>query len=244
MRPLGLELGAQARPISTSHASSTRAHPLSVGRALRKALRDFYDHSWRLVVLNSALSVFALALLVATQFLPLTLALVLLAVALGPPAIALMHCAVTVIETDDLALADFARGLRLHWRRGLALGSLTAAFLVMTAIAFVFYAGETVLGWSLAILVLYLTGLFGVFQLSLWPLSVTERELPLRRVLRDAALVSARRPGATVGLGAALLLVNLVGVAAAVLPFLTMTIAYSFLAAAHFVLPRSSTREA
>jgi MFS family permease len=244
MRPLGLDLGARAGAVSTVEAASTRAHPPSVARALRKALRDFYDHSWRLAVLNSALSVCALAVLMATQFLPLTLALVLLAVALGPPAIALMHCAVTLIETDDLELADFARGLRLHWRRGLALGSLAAAFLVMTAIAFVFYAGETVLGWSLAILVLYLTGLFGVFQLSLWPLSVVERELPLRRVLRNAALVAARRPGATVGLGVALLLVNVVGVAAAVLPFLTMTIAYSFLAAAHFVLPQSSTREA
>ena len=45
-----------------------------------------------------------------------------------------------------------------------------------------------------------------------------------------------RRPGATVALGIALLVVNALGVLAAVLPFLTMTIAYSALAAARFVI--------
>jgi hypothetical protein len=34
-----------------------------------------------------------------------------------------------------------------------------------------------------------------------------------------------------------LLLVNLAGVAAAVMPFLTITVAYSFVAVAHFVVP-------
>ena len=243
MRDLRLEVGSGAAPIPVS-PTLVEGPPVSVRQALRKALRDFYEHSWRLVLLNSTLSVLALAFLTATQFLPLMLALALLVVALGPPAIALMHCAVTAVQTEDVALADFARGLRLHWRRGLTLGALLAAFFVMTVIAVAFYAGEGVLAWSLAILVLYLTGLFAVFQLALWPLAVFEHEHPLRTVLRNAALVAARRPGASVGLAAALLLVNLLGIAAAVLPFLTMTIAYSFLAAAHFVVPRSSTKEA
>jgi hypothetical protein len=39
-------------------------------------------------------------------------------------------------------------------------------------------------------------------------------------------------------LGFALLLVNAAGIAAAVMPFLTLTVAYTFLATAHFVLPR------
>jgi hypothetical protein len=34
------------------------------------------------------------------------------------------------------------------------------------------------------------------------------------------------------------------GLVAAVMPFLTLTIAYSFLASAHFALPRSVLREA
>ena len=43
--------------------------------------------------------------------------------------------------------------------------------------------------------------------------------------------------GATLVLGLALLLVNLAGIAAAIMPFLTLTVAYTFLADAHFVLP-------
>jgi hypothetical protein len=46
-----------------------------------------------------------------------------------------------------------------------------------------------------------------------------------------------RRPRAAFGLAFALTLVNLAGLAAALMPFLTLTIAYSFLAAAHFALP-------
>jgi hypothetical protein len=55
--------------------------------------------------------------------------------------------------------------------------------------------------------------------------------------------VLLRRPAATTGLGVALLAVNLVGLVAAVLPFLTMTIAYSALAAARFTLPLGPLEE-
>jgi hypothetical protein len=48
---------------------------------------------------------------------------------------------------------------------------------------------------------------------------------------------------AATGLALALLLVNLAGLAAAVLPFLTMTIAYSALAAARFALPPTPLTE-
>ena len=49
-------------------------------------------------------------------------------------------------------------------------------------------------------------------------------------------MLAARRPGSAFRLGLALLLVNLAGIAAAVMPFLTITIAYSFVAVAHFAL--------
>ena len=61
---------------------------------------------------------------------------------------------------------------------------------------------------------------------------------------RDAALVLARRPFGFLGLAVTLLLVNVIGVAAAILPFLTLTIAYSFLVSAHFALPKNPAREA
>ena len=58
-----------------------------------------------------------------------------------------------------------------------------------------------------------------------------------RLTTAGAAALAARRPGATLVIGLALLLVNLAGIAAAVMPFLTITLAYSFVAVAHFVLP-------
>jgi Na+-driven multidrug efflux pump len=74
-------------------------------------------------------------------------------------------------------------------------------------------------------------------------LAIFEDTRPLRDVVRDAVLVVGRRPWGFAGLALALLLVNAIGVAAAILPFLTLTIAYSFLASAHFALPKNPARE-
>ena len=51
------------------------------------------------------------------------------------------------------------------------------------------------------------------------------------------------RPLATIGFTLALLVVNALGFAAGVLPLLTLTVSYSFLATAHFALPPSPLRE-
>jgi hypothetical protein len=214
---------------------------MTVGDSLRAALRDFYDQSWRLLVLNTALSTAAIAIAWAALYTPLALALVIV---LGPLAAALMHCAVTLVREDDLRLRDAVVGVGLHWRRGLALGLLgiVAAGLTVTAISF--YASAGTFAWPLAMLVLYLALLFAVYQLPLWPLAVFERDRPFKRVLADAAIALIRRPAASVGLAVTLMLVNLAGIAAAVIPFLTLTIAYSFLAAAHFALPRELAPEA
>jgi hypothetical protein len=56
----------------------------------------------------------------------------------------------------------------------------------------------------------------------------------------DAGRTVVARPVQAVVLGLALALVNLAGIAAAIMPFLTLTIAYTFLAAAHFALPPTS----
>jgi hypothetical protein len=213
----------------------------TVGRALRKAVRGFYDHSLRLVLLNTILSAVAVTILVLATY---STAAVLLLVVLGPLAAALMHCAVTIVRNDDLELADAIAGLRLHWRRGLVLGALAMAFVCLTAIAIGFYAGQGAFAWPAAVLTLYLAGLAGVLQLALWPLAVLECGRPLRAVLREAALTVVRRPLAFTGLAVALLVVNMIGLAAAVLPLLTMTIAYSFLAAAYFTLPPNAAQEA
>jgi hypothetical protein len=211
-----------------------------MGDALRSALRDFYHQSWRLLVLNASLSLAVLTILVAALYAPT--ALVLLAL-VGPLAAALMHCAVTLAQTEDLRLGEAVTGIRLHWRVGAVLGTVNMGAVLVAFVAFRFYAGAGAWAWPLAVLVVYLLALFVLLQIALWPLAVYERGRPFTAVVRDAALAVLRRPLGFAGLALALLVLNAVGAAAALLPLLTLTVAYSFLAAAHYALPRSPLRE-
>jgi hypothetical protein len=210
-----------------------------VGQALRHAARDFYEHSWRLVLLNSTLSLALLPLVVLSLWTPL--AIVVAAAVAGPLAMALMHCAVTLAATEELRLSWAVSGLRLHWRRGLALGTTTAVVGAAGCVALVTYGHSGY--WPLTVLVLYVLGGFGVLQLCLWPLAALERSTPLLRVARGAVEVFLRRPLQTLALALALLVLNVLGAVAALMPLLTLTIAYSFLAAAHYVLPRNPFTE-
>ena len=135
-------------------------------------------------------------------------------------------------------------GLRWHWRRGIALGLLFTAAILFGALAVPFYARAGTWAWPFAALSVYVLLLFCCFQLALWPVAVYERERPFGAVVRDAMLVALRRPLGFVALGVLLLLVNAIGLVAAIIPFLTMTVAYSFLVSAHFALPKNPAREA
>lgn len=192
-------------------------------------------------MLNTALW-FVVALVVLVGILvPPALLLVL---GIGPLLAALMHCAVTLAQTEDLKLADATEGLRLHWRRGLALFALVAGSAVVIATAVLSYAQLGGLGRVAAALAIYAAAFFGVYQVALWPLAIYERERALRGVLGDAFLAVFRRPLGFFALATVLLLVNAAGAAAALVPLLTVTVAYSFLAAAHYTLPVNPARRA
>jgi hypothetical protein len=201
--------------------------------ALGLALGDFFRNSWRLVPVNAALGVVLVFSVVAAVAVH---ALLVLAVLAGPLAIALAHCSVTLVRTGNLELADAWIGLRLHWRRGLELGAAGLALVVLGVLAVHFYTRSSA-GWPFAFLTLYLVVLVGIYLVLLATLAVAHPDRSLRVVSRDAATAGMQRPCATLLLGLALLLVNLAGIAAAVMPFLTLTVAYSFLAVAHFVVP-------
>jgi hypothetical protein len=209
---------------------------MNAGAALRLACGDLYRNSWRLIPVNAAIGVvlvFSALAAVAVH------ALLVLAVLAGPLVVALAHSSVTLVRTGNLVLADAWEGLRLYWRRGLALGAAALALGVLAALAVHFYTRSTV-GWPLAFITLYLVVLLGIYAAVLTTVAVAEPALPLKAAARSAAALAAQRPGATLVIGLALLLVNLAGVAAAVMPFLTITVAYSFVAVAHFVLPREA----
>jgi hypothetical protein len=205
---------------------------MSVGAALRSAVVDLYGQSWRLFLLNAALSAVVVPVALGGLWVPAVWALLVLA---GPLAAALLHCAVVVVRTEELVLREAVVGLRLHWRRGLALGFGVAAGTALGVHTISFYAGRGAL--VLALLAVYLLLAFVAFQLVLWPLAVVETGVPVRRVLGDAGRALLRRPLQALALTLALALVNAAGLAAAVLPFLTLTIAYSALAVARFALP-------
>lgn len=208
---------------------------MSPGAALAAALGGFYHQSWRFFLLNAALSAVVVPIVLAGLWAPL--AWVLLPAA-GPLAAALMHCAVVEKMTGELRLHDAVTGLRLHWRRGLLLGAVLAIGCLAAVQSIAFYASKGVL--VLAVLGAYLAAMFALYQIVLWPLAVFEFDLPIRQVARDALSTLLQRPLQLVLLAVALLAVNLAGLAAAVVPFLTLTIGYSFLAAAYFALPTTT----
>lgn len=206
---------------------------MTVRGALKAALGDMYRNSMRFVVLNGALAAITIAILLVASY---TQPALLLLVLVGPVAAALMHCAVVLVQTKELSVRDWFVGLRLHWLRGLILaaGLVVAAYLGYLSIAF--YGGRGTLAWPVVVLAIYVLFLFGVWQIFVWPLAIAERTKSLADVLREAGLAFLRRPRAAIMLASALLLINAIG-AIGVLPILTLTVAYSFLAAAHFVLP-------
>jgi hypothetical protein len=206
---------------------------MTTRRALGLAVGDLYRNSWRLLPVNAVLGLVLVFSAVAAVAVHALLVLVVLA---GPCVAALAHCSVTLVRTGNVALSDAWEGLRLHWRRGLAIGVAGVTLGVLAAVAIRFYAQSSV-GWPLAFLTLYLVVLLGIYAAVLTTVAVASPELPVGIAARNAATLAAQRPGATVLLGLALLLVNVAGLAAAVMPFLTLTVAYSFVAVAHFVLP-------
>lgn len=212
---------------------------MTARRALRRAAADFYRQSWRLALLNAVLATTMLAVAAAAIAVPVA---AVLAILVGPIAAGVMYCAVTLIETEQLRLADAVVGIRRCWRRGAALAAIVGAAALAGSVAVRAYADAGTWAWPFAALVLYLLAIFGVLQLWLWPLAVADRERSLASVFVDAVCAMVRRPLASLGLAAVLTAVNVGGFVAAVLPLLTLTVAFSFLAAAHLALPELQRR--
>jgi hypothetical protein len=206
---------------------------MTVRAALSRSVGETYRFSWRLLVVNTALSAVAVTVGLALPTVPL--ALLLAPVAAGPFAAALVHCTVTLARDDDLSLEDGLEGLRLHWRTGLALGALFGAGLMLGALALGFY-GSSSQTWPFAALAVYIVAVGSLVLLTAWPIAIADPEAGVADALRSAWLLLLRRPGRATALGLVLLLVNALG-AIAVLPLLTLTIAFSFLVTAHVVLP-------
>jgi hypothetical protein len=205
---------------------------LRAGEALRLAGRDLFFNSWRLVPVNAAIGlVLAVGVAAALAAPPAAFLLVLA----GPLAAALVHCAVLLARNENVTVRDVVEGLRLHWLRGLELAAAGVCAALLGAFALRMYFGSPSL-LPLGFLVLYLLALAAIYGLIVWTLAIAEPERTLAAAARRAAALAIRRPRGLLALGLVLLLVNALGLAAGVMPFLTVTVAYSFLAVANFTL--------
>ena len=214
---------------------------MSVGRALRSAVIDLYHFSWRLLLINSAVTaVVSVVVLVVAAF---PLVLFVGALLAGPVVAALVYCVVLLIRDGSFELADAVHGLRRHWRTGFALGGLFGSVLLLGALAVMFYGSEDHRVVPLAVLSVYVAAIICLVVLVAWPLAIASPEVGLGDALRRAWLLALRAPLRLLLLGGVLLLVNVAG-AITVLPLLTLTIAYTFLATARLVLPTLTMEEA
>ena len=207
---------------------------MSVRGALGAAGRDLYQFSWRLLVVNTMVTGVMCAVILIVSAFPLVLFVAPLVA--GPLVAALVYCVILLIREESFVLADAMVGLRRHWRTGFALGGLFGMALLLGALAVIFYTSEEHRTIPLAALSLYVVAIVGLLLLVAWPFAIAAPEAGLRGALRQAWLLALHAPLRLLALGLVLLVVNVAG-AITVLPLLTLTIAYSFLATAHLVLP-------
>lgn len=214
---------------------------MSTGDVLRRAVADFYGSSWRLLVLNTAISAIVAAVVLVVSSVPLSL--LIAPIVAGPVVAALVHCTVKLIREGEFVLADAVAGVRMHWRRGFEFGALCGAAIMLGALSVAFYASERHRVLPLAVLAVYLVALFLLVLLLAMPVAIGEPETTVTESLVGAFMLVLRAPVRFLSLGLALLAVNVLG-AVTVLPVLTLTLAYSFLVAGRAVLPRPVGAEA
>jgi len=207
---------------------------MTVRAALRLALVDTYRFSWRLLIVNTALSLAVAAVVLFVSAFPLVL--LVAPVVAGPVVAGLVHCTVRLVREEEFELRDAVAGARRFWKQGLALGAVSGAVLLLGVLTATFYASERHRVLPLAVLAVYVAALAFLVVLVSWPLAVGAPEEGVGGALRRASLLALRSPSRLLALGAALFAVNLVG-AATILPLLTLTVAYSFLATARLFLP-------
>ncbi len=207
---------------------------MTVRSALRAALVDTYQFSWRLFVLNTALSAGVVLIVVLVSAFPLVLFVAPLVT--GPLAAALVHSVITLIREQELHLSDAVAGVRRFWKRGLVLGGISGLVLLFGVLAVTFYASERHRVLPLAVLAVYVVAIALLVLLVAWLFAIADPKDSVAVAFRRASSLMLRSPTRMLVFGAALFLVNLAG-AVTVVPILTLTLAYSFLATARLVLP-------
>lgn len=210
--------------------------------AVRAAATDFYFNSWRLVPANLLWGATLVALMVAATLAPAALVLSPL---LALPTAWIFRMAALIGRDQP---ATFWDGLAA-WRSalpvlllGIALAGCGAVFLSNIVIGIV---SGTFLGWAIATMAFW--GLVAEWLLAwtIWPLlfDPARADHPLRARLRLAALLVLAHPRRIGGLGLVLLAVFVISTIAFI-ALLTVSVAFSAIVAARYVLPAADRLEA
>lgn len=229
---------------------ASRAEPLpaQAGGGLRNAFRaaaiDFYYQSIRVVPANVIWGVAFLAVLaisISGGPIATLAALPLLAI----PYVGIVRLAALVARDRDVVLSDVWRAYRQFGLTALAIGVLTTLAVALLASNVVVGATMGGLGgWVFATLAA--SGLLGIWVVGfpLWILLVDpdRADRPLRDRLRLAVLLVVAAPGRMVTLGLLLSIVLLVSTVAFA-ALLTISVSYSALVAARYVLPLADRLE-
>jgi hypothetical protein len=217
--------------------------PPRLGGAFREAAFDLYYNSWRMVPANIVwgLGFVAILVLAGGVWLPALILLALLAV----PVAGLHRMAAMIERGGGTSFSDFVIGMRRFFWPALAAGIIaTLLAIVFTANVILGLQLGGVLGWLFSAFALYGDIGLAMVLVAFWPILVDplREELPIRRRLWLAVLVSLARPGRMFVLT---LLIAAVLIASTVLfaAIVTVSVAYVSLVGARYVLPAADRLE-
>ncbi len=228
----------------------SRAEPLPAARdrglrsAVRAAAIDFYYQSIRLVPANIAWGVGLIAVVIVGMAGGPVVTLVACPF-LAIPYVGIVRLATLTVRGHDVVLSDLWRAYRRFGLPALGIGAaVTIAYAVLASNAVVGASAGTFIGWLFATLAVSGMVALWVVGFPLWVLLVDpERsDRAVRDRLRLAVMLAVAAPGRLSAL-ALLLTVILFVSTIAFAALLTISVAYSGLFAARYILPAADRLE-
>jgi hypothetical protein len=164
---------------------------------LATVVYDFWDNLIVAVTANLIWSLFLIPPLL-VGLLPLAspfglmLVLLVLGLTIGIPTIGLFNMTTDMRREERLEIADFWRGMKQFWKRGLGLMLLNSGFFIIVYANIFFYAnqfaGTPVV--FLSVIWLYLGAMWLIMQMYVWTQAVRGDEFKLKQIFRNALLAT------------------------------------------------------
>lgn len=212
--------------------------------AFATALRDFYEHAWRLVASNVIWGLGLLGLWFVGLVWPF--GSIIFAPLLALPTVGLFRMAALIVRGEPVSIRSglAAWGSELGPALGAGVAAVGAVIVFGSNLVVGLLSSEP-LGWALATFAGWALVTTWVVGLAFWPILADPLRAgrPVRRRVRLAGLLVLAHPMRLAGLGVGLGMVGVVSVIAFA-ALLTISIAYGALVVCRYVLPASDRLEA